>query len=535
MAPELCVRLWGMVVVAALGACSTACADGAGGAFSLNTGEDAAAGIDWLDIDDDGHDGAANVSDVDAGADAGADARENEGDAAGGAENVEDVEDIEDREEDFLGPVWGDAACGGLTIYTSEAFGNVCVAPESPVNTLTLEELAAADYNALDNTRARHIGQCQTLTAPVEDLAEFQAWQSETTRVLRQTLRVDAEIWRELPLDIRELSVEEFDGYIRRKIDYLVSPDQRIPAWLYLPNDNTALRPAILFSHGHDEGGKDAAAGIEPRTEAANYHRAAARRLAEAGFIVLVPDIRSFGETGTWAEHERFSQILHLEGRTPYGVFVADAMRAIDVMERLPYVDRDRIGAVGVSMGALITVFMGVLDDRVAVTSAHGILGEFNSTLPTNRHDPCMYIPYFDRLFDVADMSLMGAPQPAYFVTGETDRFYPPAAARRAFERVQAGYALTGDASLTGLHVHDAGHLYLHEPSLAFLMEHLGDPGPPGGSEKDPVEGSGDPSPDKPAAPSGTPTPEGSDLPAPPDPNEIYAARNTWAECAEAP
>jgi dienelactone hydrolase len=524
MASERSVQCWRKRLIAGMLALVCACADGDGGAFSLNMGEGEADGIDWLDIDDDGPDSAVDVQDLDAGADASADAGGSESDAGEGGVDVA---------EDILAPVPGDPVCGALTIYASEEFGNVCVAPESPVNTLTLEELAAADYNALDNTQDRHIGQCQTLTAPVDDLAEFQAWQSVATSVLRQTLRVDAEIWQELPLDIREFAVEEFDGYTRRKIDYLVSPDQRIPAWLYLPNDTTVSRPAILFYHGHDEGGKDAAAGIEPRTESANYHRAAARRLAEAGFIVLAPDIRSFGETGTWAEHERFSQLLHLEGRTPYGVFVADAMRAIDVIERLPYVDRDRIGAVGVSMGALVTVFMGVLDDRVAVTSAHGILGEFNSTLPANRHDPCMYIPYFDRLFDVADIVLMGAPHPAYFVTGETDRYYPPDAARRAFERVQAGYALAGDPSLTGLHVHDAGHVYLHEPSLAFLIEHLGDPGPPGGSEKDSVEGSGDPSPDKPDAPSGSDP--SADAPQPPDPNEIYAARSTWAECAEAP
>ncbi|MBU6162816.1 MAG: acetylxylan esterase [Myxococcales bacterium] len=492
-----------------------ACADGDGGAFSLNMGDAEADGIDWLDIDDDVHGSGADAQDLDAGADAGADA----GVSDAGEGDV-------DAEPDILEAVPGDPVCGGLTVYTSAAFGNVCVAPESPVNTLTLEELAGADYNALDNTQDRHIGQCQTLTAKVEELTEFQAWQALARSVLRQTLRVDAEIWRELPLDIREFEVEEFDGYTRRKIDYLVSPDQRIPAWLYIPNDTAAPRPAILFYHGHDEGGKDAAAGIDPYTEEANYHRAAARRLAEAGFIVLAPDIRSFGETGTWAEHERFSQILHLEGRTPYGVFVADAMRGMDVIERLPYVDPNRIGAVGVSMGALITVFMGVLDERVAVTSAHGILGEFNSTLPTNRHDPCLYIPYFDRLFDIADIALMGAPRPAYFVTGETDRFYPPDAARRAFERVQAGYALIGDANLTGLHVHDAGHLYLHEPSLAFLMEHLGDPGPPGGAEKGRPNGSGASSPDESDAPSGTFNP--------PDPNEIYAARSIWPECAEA-
>lgn len=518
MARELSVRFSRVLLFAVIAAAGSACADGDGGRVSLNVEDTESNGIDWLDIGDEG----------DAEFDAGADAGNDVGDDTGESEDA-----TIDVDDDTFEPIPGDGTCGALTIYTSADFGNVCVAPENPVNTRTLEELADADYNALDNTQDRHIGQCQTLTAPVEDLAEFQAWQSVATSVLRQTLRVDAEIWQELPLDIREFEVEEFDGYTRRKIDYLVSPDQRIPAWLYIPNDTAAPRPAILFYHGHDEGGKDAAAGIEPRTESANYHRAAARRLAEAGFIVLAPDIRSFGETGTWAEHERFSQILHLEGRTPYGVFVADAMRALDVIERLPYVDPDRIGVAGVSMGALITVFLGALDDRIAVTSAHGILGEFNNTLPTNKHDPCLYIPYFDRLFDVADVVLMGAPRPAYFVTGETDRFYPPDAARRAFALVQAGYELIGDASLTDLHVHDAGHLYIHEPSLAFLIEHLGDPGPPGGSEKDPVEGSGDPDPDKPDDP---PDSEPSaDAPPPPDPNEIYAARNTWAECAEAP
>ncbi len=52
-----------------------------------------------------------------------------------------------------------------------------------------------------------------------------------------------------------------------------------------------------------------------------------------------------------------------------------DAMRTVDVLESLPEVDRNRIGAVGHSLGTKETLYLAALDERVkvAVASEGGI------------------------------------------------------------------------------------------------------------------------------------------------------------------
>ena len=47
-----------------------------------------------------------------------------------------------------------------------------------------------------------------------------------------------------------------------------------------------------------------------------------------------------------------------------------DAMRAVDVLESLPQVDRNRIGAVGHSLGAKETLYLAAFDERVKVAVA---------------------------------------------------------------------------------------------------------------------------------------------------------------------
>ncbi len=410
------------------------------------------------------------------------------GDDTGGGNSGSDASDDsgngEDPDTDEPDPIceepvdnlFGDATCGGLQIFDYEYFGSICALAEAPVNTESPEAIdLRADYNALANVREQHSVQCATMAADVSSREAFLAWQIEGREALSRVLRLESERWLDLPLLTRVLDRQDFGTYERLHIDYVVAPDQRIPAYLYLPKSE-GPHPAVIYVHGHDNAAKEASAGNPPYTESANYHRAGARALAEDGFLVLAPDVRSFGETGNWDQHIQFTNILHLEGRTAYGVFVADAMRAVDLLLGMEEVDRDRIAITGVSMGAMISVFTGALDPRIHAVSAHGILGELHEILLESKHDPCLYMANFDRLFDMADAAMMIAPRPAFYVTGAADALFPPDDVQDAFERVLAGYTLLDAQDLTGMYVHNGGHLYYHEPSTEFLQQQFGMP-----------------------------------------------------------
>ena len=51
-----------------------------------------------------------------------------------------------------------------------------------------------------------------------------------------------------------------------------------------------------------------------------------------------------------------------------------DAMRAVDVLESLPYVDKQRLASVGHSLGAKETLYLAAFDERIkaAVASEGG-------------------------------------------------------------------------------------------------------------------------------------------------------------------
>jgi len=81
----------------------------------------------------------------------------------------------------------------------------------------------------------------------------------------------------------------------------------------------------------------------------------------EAGFVVFCFDQIGFGY--------RIEEVENFYKRHPkwslLGKMVRDSQAALDILESLPYVDTERIFAVGYSLGAMIGLHLGALDDRL--------------------------------------------------------------------------------------------------------------------------------------------------------------------------
>ena len=52
-----------------------------------------------------------------------------------------------------------------------------------------------------------------------------------------------------VPLDVKILSEETLEGYVRKKITFAVEKGDRVPAWLLIPQAVTGKRPAMLCLH----------------------------------------------------------------------------------------------------------------------------------------------------------------------------------------------------------------------------------------------------------------------------------------------
>ena len=117
----------------------------------------------------------------------------------------------------------------------------------------------------------------------------------------------------------------------------------RLSGILHIPDDaKGARRPAMMMLHGFGS------------NKSSRTCAAPARMLESWGYVVLRFDMRGCGES----EGER-GRLICLEQ-------VEDTSNAVTFLAGLPQVDPERIGCMGTSFGAAVTVYAAGVDDRIA-------------------------------------------------------------------------------------------------------------------------------------------------------------------------
>jgi uncharacterized protein len=131
----------------------------------------------------------------------------------------------------------------------------------------------------------------------------------------------------------------------RQDVEFPAEGGATLRGWLFLP-DGPAPHPAITMAHGF--------AGVKEH----GLERFA-RAFADAGFVVLVHDHRSFGASDG---APRFDV-------DPW-VQIADWRRAISFLENHPAVDANRIGLWGTSYAGGHAIVLGATDRRLRAVVA---------------------------------------------------------------------------------------------------------------------------------------------------------------------
>lgn len=164
--------------------------------------------------------------------------------------------------------------------------------------------------------------------------------------------------WSALPpLDIQVTDSLKADTYTRYTIQFTVAENERVPAYLYIPVQNTPIKklPAMLVLHETDPLGKGVVDG-----QGNVPNRAQAKELAQRGYVVIAPDYPSFGDLKDYD----FDKDRYQSG-TMKGIF--DHMRCIDLLQGRKDVDPERIGVLGLSLGGHNAMFVGAFDKRLKV------------------------------------------------------------------------------------------------------------------------------------------------------------------------
>ncbi len=164
---------------------------------------------------------------------------------------------------------------------------------------------------------------------------------------------------RRVPLDVEIVSEEMTEKYVRQKVKFTPEPGDRIPAWLLIPREipATGMTAAVLCLHQTNNVGKDEPAGLGGLSSLHYAHE-----LAERGFVCLAPDYPSFGEY----HYDFKKQGSHYASGSMKAIW--NNLRAVDLLETLPQVDKTRIAVIGHSLGGHNALFTAIFDERLKAT-----------------------------------------------------------------------------------------------------------------------------------------------------------------------
>ncbi|MCH7688990.1 MAG: VCBS repeat-containing protein, partial [Planctomycetes bacterium] len=217
-------------------------------------------------------------------------------------------------------------------------FENLLHATDRTANT-SQTRLPNRDYK--DHTKLLvfkdQTGKLQPVTTPAH-------WAHRRAHILESMQRVMGNLpdaSRRVPLDVQVLETKQTPKYVRKQLTFAVEQGDRVPAYLLVPHNLQDRAPAMLCLHQTNRRGKDEPVALSGRSSMHYAHE-----LAQRGYICLVPDYPSFGDYKydfSSAKHNHASGSMKA---------VWNNIRAIDLLESLPEVDRDRIGCIGHSLGA---------------------------------------------------------------------------------------------------------------------------------------------------------------------------------------
>ncbi|MBL8814143.1 MAG: alpha/beta fold hydrolase [Planctomycetaceae bacterium] len=268
--------------------------------------------------------------------------------------------------------------------------------------------------------------------------------------------------------DVRIEKVRRLLLNIRTQDDDQLSLDLYLPAALAdtivadklltqpLP-DSIKKAAAIVALHPTGEAGRRIVAG-----EGGKAGRQYGMELAQRGYVVVAPDYPSFGNLKSYD----FAADKYVSG-TMKGI--VNHRRCVDLLAALPFVDAEKLGVIGHSLGGHNAIFLGVVDTRLkAIVSSCGWcpFGDYyggNITgWTSDRYMPLLKTKYelnVDKVpFDFYELVAALAPRTFVSVSPVEDSNFDINGVRKAIPVAGSVYSLLNAREKLVLLTPDCGH-----------------------------------------------------------------------------
>ena len=294
-------------------------------------------------------------------------------------------------------------------------------------------------------------------TAEGTPITTLAAWRQRREELRRRWYEFLGEMPESVPVKLTILGEDHPAGCRRQLVRYESEPGIPVEGYLLRPDPpGDKPRAGLVVLHQTSENSIDEVAGVKgPEKHALGL------KLVRQGFIVFCP--RCFLWQGV---NNVVEAIRQFRERHPHTLsmhkMLYDARRGVDVLTSLPYVDPERIGATGHSLGAKETLYLAAFDDRIraAVASEGGIGLPFTDWEDERYLGKGIQAPDFN--LNHHQLLAMAAPRAFLILAGESG---PPAPSTddgdrtwQLVEPVLPVYRLFDDTPRIGLFNHRQGH-----------------------------------------------------------------------------
>lgn len=277
------------------------------------------------------------------------------------------------------------------------------------------------------------------------------------------------------PARVKVTSREDQGDYILERFEFHNGVDMVVPGILAIPKNRKGPAPAVVCMHGHS-GSKD-----EYKPNPKN-DLSLGWMLVRKGYIVAAIDAyfngdRVFKGPRGKLEKDAYGQEmslfkLHLwQGRTLWGMMVRDEQCLLDYLVTRPEVDKDRIGATGMSMGCTRAWWLSALDERVQAQVGVACFTRYTELLAHGKsHGIYYFVPGILKHFDSEAIYALSAPRPMLQLSGDQDHNAPPDGVEVLEKKVGAVYQLYGQPErFRSVLYKNTGHEYLPEMRTAMV------------------------------------------------------------------
>jgi dienelactone hydrolase len=285
------------------------------------------------------------------------------------------------------------------------------------------------------------------------------------------------------PAKVKVVLKEDKGDFTLERFEFHNGADTIVPGILLIPKGVKLPAPTIVGLH-HYSSCKDTVV-INPD----DWDHIGVP-LVKRGFVVAAIDGYFQGERvgmgpggkdamKVQQESDLFKLYLWM-GRNLWGMMIRDEQCLLDYLETRPEVDRNRIGATGMSMGCVRAGWLAAVDDRVKAVAGVACFGRYTELIAHGNlryHGIYYFVPGMLKHFDTEALHALIAPRPHLELTGDQDPTAPVDGIEVLDRKLSQLYTLYGKPeNFRSVIYRKTGHEYLPEMKVemvAWFEKHL--------------------------------------------------------------